>query len=123
MREICMSGSMSGMWKRVMVEPLRHRQTKEAATDMFDLQPPRHISTLHYPAVRRGTASGPLLKVLRTIRARPQYRRPSPVADLRALLDCGVAVFGDLRQAAVMPSPYATNKASLIEMLTYCRAR
>ena len=36
---------MSGMWKRVMVEPLRHRQTKEAATDMFDLQPPRHIST------------------------------------------------------------------------------
>ena len=29
-----------------MVEPLRHRQTKEAATDMFNLQPPRHISTL-----------------------------------------------------------------------------
>jgi hypothetical protein len=30
-----------------MVEPLRHRQTKEAATDMFYLTPPRHISTLH----------------------------------------------------------------------------
>src|SRR5258708_37801234 len=30
-----------------MAEPLRHRQTKEAATDMFSLQPPRHISTLH----------------------------------------------------------------------------
>jgi hypothetical protein len=29
-----------------MVEPLRHRQTKEAATDMFCLKPPRHISTL-----------------------------------------------------------------------------
>src|SRR5262245_16384993 len=29
-----------------MVEPLRHRQTKEAATDMFYLPPPRHISTL-----------------------------------------------------------------------------
>jgi hypothetical protein len=28
------------------VELLRHRQTKEAETDMFDLQPPRHISTL-----------------------------------------------------------------------------
>jgi hypothetical protein len=28
------------------VEPLRHRQTKEAATDMFYLTPPRHISTL-----------------------------------------------------------------------------
>ena len=33
-----------------MVEPLRHRQTKEAATAMFDLQPPRHISTLHKAA-------------------------------------------------------------------------
>src|SRR6516162_9598278 len=28
-----------------MVELLRHRQTKEAATDMFSLKPPRHIST------------------------------------------------------------------------------
>jgi hypothetical protein len=26
-------------------KPLRHRQTKEAATDMFYLTPPRHIST------------------------------------------------------------------------------
>jgi hypothetical protein len=31
-----------------MAEPVRHRQTKEAATDMFDLQPPRHISTLPF---------------------------------------------------------------------------
>jgi hypothetical protein len=29
-----------------MVEPLRHRQTKGAATAMFYLTPPRHISTL-----------------------------------------------------------------------------
>ena len=29
-----------------MVEPVRHRQTKGAATDMFGLQPPRHTSTL-----------------------------------------------------------------------------
>src|SRR5436189_1814059 len=35
-----------------MVEPVRHRQTKEAATDMFGLQPPRHISTLPTAAVR-----------------------------------------------------------------------
>ena len=34
-----------------MVEPLRHRQTKEAETDMFDLKPPRHTSTL--PCVTR----------------------------------------------------------------------
>jgi hypothetical protein len=30
----------------VRAEPLRHRQTKEAETDMFNLQPLRHISTL-----------------------------------------------------------------------------
>jgi hypothetical protein len=41
-----LSGSMSGMWQRAMVEPLRHHQSKEAATDLFSLQPPRHISTL-----------------------------------------------------------------------------
>jgi len=29
-----------------MAEPLRHRQTKEAATDMFSLQSPRHIPNL-----------------------------------------------------------------------------
>jgi hypothetical protein len=29
-----------------MVGPLRHRQTKETETDMFNLPPPRHISTL-----------------------------------------------------------------------------
>jgi hypothetical protein len=29
-----------------MVEPLRHRQTKGAETDMPDLPPPRHIPTL-----------------------------------------------------------------------------
>jgi hypothetical protein len=43
-----------------MAEPLRHRQTKGAETDMPSLPPPRHIPTLpasslffgvgHYPA-------------------------------------------------------------------------
>src|SRR5215467_2295438 len=32
-----------------MADPLRHRQTKGAATDMVDLTPPRHISTLPRP--------------------------------------------------------------------------
>jgi hypothetical protein len=41
-----MSGSMSGMWNGAMAEPVRHRRTKEAATDMLYLKPPRHISTL-----------------------------------------------------------------------------
>jgi len=35
-----------GCGNGAMVEPLRHRQTKGAATDMFYLTPPRHISTL-----------------------------------------------------------------------------
>jgi hypothetical protein len=34
-----------------MVEPVRHRQTKGTGTDMFDLQPPRHTSTLHVSEV------------------------------------------------------------------------
>jgi hypothetical protein len=41
-----------------MVEPLRHRQTKGAATDMFSLQPPRHISTLPTCMVRPCVARG-----------------------------------------------------------------
>jgi hypothetical protein len=41
-----------------MVEPLRHRQTKEAATDMFNLQPPRYIPTLpSSPAPNNGHIS------------------------------------------------------------------
>jgi hypothetical protein len=35
-----------------MADPLRHRQTKGAATDMVDLTPPRHIPTLPDPGVR-----------------------------------------------------------------------
>src|SRR3984957_10124108 len=34
-----------------MVEPLRHRQTKGAETDMLSLTSPRHTSTLPTPAV------------------------------------------------------------------------
>jgi hypothetical protein len=34
-----------------MAEPVRHRQTKGAATDMFDLQQPRHTSTLPTRAI------------------------------------------------------------------------
>src|SRR5215469_10653980 len=39
-------------------EPVRHRQTKGAATDMFDLQPPRHISTLRIFLVAARSAKG-----------------------------------------------------------------
>jgi hypothetical protein len=49
-----------------MAEPLRHRQTKEAATDMFSLQPPRHISTLHEATDTTAMNLRSLLGVLRT---------------------------------------------------------
>jgi hypothetical protein len=39
-----------------MAGPLRHRQTKEAETDMFSLPPPRHISTLPSAAVHGAAA-------------------------------------------------------------------
>ena len=47
-----------------MVKPLRHRQTKEAATDMFDLKPLRHTSTLPFatgmkPAVQPAMSAVP----------------------------------------------------------------
>ena len=45
-----------------MADPLRHRQTKGAATDMVDLTPPRHIPTLpradHYSKSNEGPVWG-----------------------------------------------------------------
>jgi len=64
-----------------MVEPLRHRQTQGAATDMPGLLPPRHIPTLPDLAVygRDGerrfssavTAVGERVEILA-----PEYRGP-----------------------------------------------
>jgi hypothetical protein len=42
-----------------MADPLRHRQTKGAATDMVDLTPPRHIPTLPTAADSRTIKDGP----------------------------------------------------------------
>ena len=50
-----------------MEEPLRHRQTKGAATDMFYLTPPRHISTLPNRAVLTARQSLPVFPDKRTI--------------------------------------------------------
>src|SRR5260370_3801043 len=68
MREICMSGSMSGFGNGVMGEARRHRQTKEAATDMFSLPPPRHISTLPRTRSAEVRRRFPVIEVERTLR-------------------------------------------------------
>src|ERR1700730_17696028 len=49
-----------------MVEPVRHRQTKGAATDMFVLPPPRHTPTLPLDPERS--------VVLRAVRCRGHRR-------------------------------------------------
>src|SRR6516164_4672358 len=49
-----------------MVEPLRHRRTKEAETDMFNLPPPRHISTLPASGARADMPGPPSQATFRT---------------------------------------------------------
>src|SRR5258708_28130379 len=57
-----------------MAEPLRNRQTKEAATDMFSLQPTRHISTLHEAA--GGTAFKARVRAMGIRDRRTSFRSP-----------------------------------------------
>jgi hypothetical protein len=60
-----------------------------------------------------------------------EIRKPSVHRVARHSLDsetrlrerARMVAFDDLRQAAVTPPPHATNKANLIEILTYFRAR
>jgi hypothetical protein len=73
-----------------MVEPLRHRQTKGAATDMFDLTPPRHIPTLpsitEFPALVGNPARANALMVLLDGRAltAPEPRHGASVSPQSA---------------------------------------
>jgi hypothetical protein len=68
-----------------MAEPVRHRQTKGAATDMFDLQPPRHISTLRLspvaPRLHESLFTEP------TAGAQPWRQGTRPHAPIRPLPD------------------------------------
>src|SRR5208282_1493069 len=77
MREIRLSGSTSGMWKRSMVRLVRHRQTKGPATDR---------PLLHHRATSRlydwimALTETHLLKTLRSWL--PHYNRSRPHSSL-----------------------------------------
>src|SRR5258708_4235083 len=67
-----------------MVEPLTHRQTKGAATDMPGLPPPRHIPTL--PHNRVPPPASPLLSGLAIIYAGTiEMFRGAPTDEIMAL--------------------------------------
>ena len=63
-----------------MVEPLRHRQTKGAATDMPGLPPPRHFPTL--PIVIVTSKEGTIVFPVRELIERFQDKILSSVIDL-----------------------------------------
>ena len=54
-----------------MAEPVRHRQTKGADTDMFDLQPTRHISTLRVSLIPERPGEGRLNVPTPAVRSLP----------------------------------------------------
>src|SRR6266853_4545229 len=101
-----------------MAEPLRHRQTKEAATDMFSLQPPRYIPTL---PVTEMTAAGRGVRYLgRTCRAGHQGRwlfltltGPGPGAGLQA---------SDVQLLAPRPTRSPRRRAAVLPSAPRCRA-
>jgi hypothetical protein len=68
----------------VTAEPLRHRQTKEAETDMCSLPPPRHISTPPDSAVPVNLAHGSF-----TPKSRPTaWHRGLPKRAKSRLMQC-----------------------------------
>jgi len=62
MRENCLSGSMSGRWKRSTVGLVRHRQTKEPDTDRPHLNH-RATSRLYLMAPQFGGQSRRVIQV------------------------------------------------------------
>ena|SRR6516225_6552781 len=80
-----------------MVAPLRHRQTKGAATDMPGLLPPRHIPTLpnadHSPHVASPRSGAPMVSTFSTRGCRRSLLAPAARAMAVALdyIDCFAA--------------------------------
>src|SRR5215475_442378 len=91
-----------------MVELLRHRQTKEAATDMFSLKPPRHIPTLPAADVAGFAGRGQVSEVERTrsgqdAKSAVDPERTSPQGRLMGLDEAGTARTLHEHRAAVPP--------------------
>src|SRR5271165_599513 len=96
-----------------MAEPLRHRQTKEAATDMFSLQPPRHIPTL--PGTDRSATSvmGLLMLAEQTSECRKIAAREEGVIGTKVPRGEGVGLVARWRTSGdhatpVLPSIWPT---------------
>jgi hypothetical protein len=102
-----------GCGNGAMAEPVRHRQTKEAATDMFDLQPPRHIPTLPTNSGHRKTAAGTVQSTTSSRRSRHGWAMlpgPTPMRNflqqLQADLPCPVSAAKIFRFATDPNHPY-----------------
>ena len=87
-----------------MAEPLRHRQTKEAETDMPGLPPPRHIPTLPItddldasvsPPPKSGPSQDAVAAISRFTRCTVPVPTPSALAVLR--IPAPVANFSRMR--------------------------
>jgi hypothetical protein len=78
---------------------VRHRQTKGAATDMFDLQPPRHISTLRIFPVPAGFGEGPFTEP--TTASQPWRRQPLLMAGMGHIVAIGE--YNQLRYVTITP--------------------
>jgi hypothetical protein len=93
-----------------MADPLRHRQTKGAATDMVDLTPPRHISTLPVDAPFQArenvgivAARGRMLSSVRPWMRQEDSRRP--VWEFADRVQITQSVLEAQWKALVVPAP------------------
>ena len=87
-----------------MVEPLRHRQTKGAETDMLDLTPPRHVSTLPIRDIEFGSDDLPLRVDLTRSEVDSGFARIASRRDLRRPGPSGAAGGRRRRRCSGSPS-------------------
>src|SRR5262245_52497716 len=83
-----------------MVGPLRHRQTKGAATDLFYLTPPRYISTL---------PKAPFWKAVDHFRSTPTSRPFQSQSLLRVRANSGLMQRSKTAHYSITSSARASN--------------